>query len=1084
MRRHLLTLLIFSFFCVPGYGQKEQPFSQARNWKMLTTDHFDVFFLPKDKGGAFKVGKYAELARFELGIVLDYKPNLRYQLFYAGNVEDLLRSNINTQDFQAGPGNFRLPRHQAQVVDPGASGELYAAVKKAVAQVVLEEFTYTDRISQNIQTQLLFHDATWFKQGLQEYLADGWTFEDEMWINSLIEQKSNLLTNLALEGETALNRLARKSIWHYITHEYGEQKISEIIYLVNISHSIESGVIAVLGITLNTLTYRWREFLRQQAAMAKGGRMLLTENQDALTLPLKDGFDIKGFAYNAARDMYALYLNKGGKHRVFLYDGEEHRYLPTDIQMGRVHHHAAQFDTHLPMAWNGDGTILATTAYYKGQYVMAYFDIENDEITYGRIDPAISQIGALSWAHQEPVLAVSALQNGWWDIYTTEANSASFEAVTRDAYDDLDPTWSMDDQQIVFSSNRDTTGLRIEIPAWEAYQQDFDLYRFEYAEKARELVRITQTPLINERQPHMSSNFEVMVRSDESGIYNLSQVNIFSGEAKALSNLALGFQAFDLAGEEVNFLKPEEGIMRICRIPLQTLIPVDEPAPTLLRLDYLADYQVRVNEEKRRTEQAVAVEEETPAPEDVPETSPSQGAETEAGEDKPVRYYIFDEDDDLYVPEEAESPLVTVEKQKIKTNRLDQTVFGDQPKPTLDEVDLGADVPAQTKWGADYLGINLNYHPIPSFKRGLDMSAGFSDALKNHRVDIRIQPFFNLRNSFSDLSYTYMKGRIDYSAKISHQGISFREANPIQNDSALYRFDRLTLDLGARYPLSNFAAIEIGGGYHYLDRKDQNLIRSVRHDARDNIFRLGANLQFDNTRETDGHTYAGIKVQASFDSYYSLAQQDFNFHRLKGSLNFYQELVKRIVLAGQIKAAFNFPNERIQYYMGGMEDQVVFVEFSNGENRVIRNNPVDTTLYSFHYQDFVMPMRGFLPNTRAGSRYIVSSLELRMPLSRLVKSTLNSGALYNLELIPFVDAGTVWEDGNPFSKKRPTDNQIITTGGLTVRLQTLKSPFLLGVGTGLRTKLLGFSLRTDLAWGIDDNTLQAPVMTISVGKNF
>ena len=69
------------------------------------------------------------------------------------------------------------------------------------------------------------------------------------------------LLEMAFEGNEPIHRLIRKSIWHFITHEYGEQKISEIIYLVNISHSIESGIISVLGINLNTLTARWKEFL-------------------------------------------------------------------------------------------------------------------------------------------------------------------------------------------------------------------------------------------------------------------------------------------------------------------------------------------------------------------------------------------------------------------------------------------------------------------------------------------------------------------------------------------------------------------------------------------------------------------------------------------------------------------------------------------------------------------------------------------------------------------------------------------------------------------------------------------------------
>ncbi|MEL7341798.1 MAG: hypothetical protein AAGM67_15055, partial [Bacteroidota bacterium] len=117
-------------------------------------------------------------------------------------------------------------------------------------------------------------------------------------------------------------------------------------------------------------------------------------------------------------------------------------------------------------------------------------------------------------------------------------------------------------------------------------------------------------------------------------------------------------------------------------------------------------------------------------------------------------------------------------------------------------------------------------------------------------------------------------------------------------------------------------------------------------------------------------------------------------------------------------------------------------------------------------------------------RYIMSTVELRMPLSRMAKSALNSKNLYSLELIPFIDVGTVWVEGNPFSDKNPTDTQILTNGPITVKLQTLKSPFLLGFGTGLRANVIGYSMRFDLAWGLDDGTLRAPMLMTSVGKNF
>ncbi|MEO0471151.1 MAG: BamA/TamA family outer membrane protein [Bacteroidota bacterium] len=187
----------------------------------------------------------------------------------------------------------------------------------------------------------------------------------------------------------------------------------------------------------------------------------------------------------------------------------------------------------------------------------------------------------------------------------------------------------------------------------------------------------------------------------------------------------------------------------------------------------------------------------------------------------------------------------------------------------------------------------------------------------------------------------------------------------------------------------------------------------------------------------------------------------------------------------QFQAAFNLPNRFVTYYMGGSADQGVPPPISfERDNGIERSNTIATDINSLSFQEFVAPVRGFVPNSREGTRYMVANAELRIPLSRLANFRLNSKSLYNLELIPFLDVGTVWTEGNPFSDKNPTDTQILTNGPITVRLQTLKSPFLIGFGTGLRTNILNYSLRVDIAWGVDDSRLQSPLLMTSVGRNF
>ncbi|MEZ4687534.1 MAG: hypothetical protein R3B47_16155 [Bacteroidia bacterium] len=51
-------------------------------------------------------------------------------------------------------------------------------------------------------------------------------------------------------------------------------------------------------------------------------------------------------------------------------------------------------------------------------------------------------------------------------------------------------------------------------------------------------------------------------------------------------------------------------------------------------------------------------------------------------------------------------------------------------------------------------------------------------------------------------------------------------------------------------------------------------------------------------------------------------------------------------------------------------------------------------------------------------------------------------------------------------------------------LQTLKSPLSWALGGGIHTEIWSYLLKIDVAWSVDDNTLQSPAVMISLGERF
>jgi hypothetical protein len=412
------------------------------------------------------------------------------------------------------------------------------------------------------------------------------------------------------------------------------------------------------------------------------------------------------------------------------------------------------------------------------------------------------------------------------------------------------------------------------------------------------------------------------------------------------------------------------------------------------------------------------------------------------------------------------------------------TVFGRKAAPELSEIEVSKARKADNPWLIHQLGIGLQFDPLA--RLGPEFTIGARDLLDNHRVSLRLWPSFSLRNVENTLTYEYRKHRLDVFAEIGQQTRRVRETSSIQIDSLFFRYDRLHLKGGLAYPFNAFAEARVFAGLYQVSRKDLQLLRTELQDASDQLAQAGVQVEVDRVEEREGFAYKGMYAQAGFESFYSFQQKGIVLSRARLELKHYQQVAGKMVLASRLASTINLPKNLRQYYMGDTDRRLGrAVILQNPErNSRIQNQVSDTSLYTVPFIEFISPVRGFLPNTRNGSRYVVANLELRIPLSYLSKRALPAKYLHHFEIIPFVDAGTVWVDGNPFSQKKPTDTQFIPNGPITVTLQTLKSPFLIGFGSGVRTNVLGWSLRLDVAWGLDDYTLQRPILTASVAKNF
>lgn len=1049
-----------------------KPFRSADFTQLVKSAHFDVYCKQGHEEMADRVAKYAEMARGQLGYLYDYQPSSRYILIYADNAHEVLSSNyweagLNTNTVS---GYIALQKLDAVVVLPENTADLYMAVKHAVSDVLLKEFDYGQELPSIIQNELLSYQVPWFYEGITDFVAYGWTYKDEMRLRTL--NRTDLL-RMALEGEGEYNRFVRKSIWFFIAHEYGPQKFAELLYIAKMGHSSEESIISILGIPLSTFTDRWREFLFKHADELRKGREEMGDLSNSQSISMKKGMKLLDFAYSETAKKMAFYAEKKGKHYFQMYDIEAEKITDIPITSGYKNDYSHSFSFHYPIAFSQDGQQIYTTQYIHNQLNLVAWDIEKKIKKEIPLDPSIERIASFAFSHDGKKVAISVVKNGKSDIMLTNTTFSDTKMLTNDIFEDICPTWSYDDEILYFSSNRDSPHLQANLSKWDYFKNDFDVFALPLNGKKDSLIQITNSPLTNEMQLGMSNSYEICYLSEESGVWDLHSYNIFQEESAYLTKVSTGIEKCSLGEEKFAFSAYQNGEKQLylASYPQNKLI-----APSIS--DFRQEYLRLLNPQKIMLEEG---DKEVEIVKNAPSTSP-QKKDTATS---PLRYYIFDDaqSDDhsvtLKKTEKKDKTAETLTKGMIRYQTTWEDVFTKNPEKP------------RNQWRTEYLQAQIVYHPLP--RSGIAFGTAVHDALQHHRFTGTVTPYFlmlpfvQFGNTDAQLRYTYQKHRLDLYAEVGGWRRLHEKEGVIRGilDTALYRFAAVYGKIGATYPLSSFWQVGTEQSLHFIQKQDLRLIFNVTAtDARNQFVQSKVYADFNNVHYQEDFPYKGTRFHAELNRYSALKENNLSFENVQISLQHYQPLWKKITLAANLNSLFSFSGQKQTIYLGGIDNWFLGILRKDRPGSSAYTGKINTDLTSFAFQEFAMPVRGFWFNARSGTKYVVANFDLRVPFAQFKGKYLNDKPLYAWEWISFFDIGTTWRTGNPLSQKNPTDFQTIFYGPVTMQLQTLKNPFLIGFGTGAKVRLLNYTLRGDLAWGLEDNTLQKPIFTIAFGRAF
>lgn len=501
-----------------------------QDWSQYESDNFITYWYGQGRNVGQAVVMLAEEEFPYIQNMLEHRMNEKVRLIVYADVTDLKQSNIGSDEvFTLSNGQTagrstayisatqtRFLGNKAFVYFNGDHNDLRRQVREAIASVYIEHMLYGSSVQEVVQNAVLMNLPIWFKQGLVAYLGDPWNTNLDDQLRQLIQSgEYDDFRELADDYP----RLAGHAFWFYVAQTFGEPTVSSLLYLTRIHRSIDNGILFVLGSPYRTALYNWMEFFKNRYSQD------ITDRVDPLTqqtveIRNRRRYHISELQLSPDGQRIAYVLNDLGRFKVYvqnLQTGDRELVL----RAGQRNLLQATDYSYPLLAFNTSNQELAVLYEIRDDPRLLRYDLNTGNKVEEPLGPQLQRANSMAYINPGTIL-LSATASGFSDLYLYYPASRQSVPITRDIYDDLDavPVRIRGREGVLFASNRPDSILQnVRLDSILPVGQ-YDLWYYDLSTKPDELVRVTHTPLANEREPNAIDETYFSYLSDASGIYN------------------------------------------------------------------------------------------------------------------------------------------------------------------------------------------------------------------------------------------------------------------------------------------------------------------------------------------------------------------------------------------------------------------------------------------------------------------------------------------------------------------------------------------------------------------------------------
>ena len=1090
--RRIWRLLIIAIACISWlnasgqfYNGHQMTFGKNRvqyydyYWSFYRFDDFDCYFNEFGRELAQYTADYGLKKLEEIQDFFDYTLEKRLIFIIYNKNAEYKQSNIglvtsDEESYNTG-GYSRIIKNKVMLYYEGDHVAYQKQIGAAITEVIINEMLYDADLRDRITSSNVITMPNWFIKGLVNYVSYGWDYDSENRVkDGIMSGKYKNITHL--EYDDAI--YAGHSFWRFIGREYGDALIPNIIYLTKIYKNVDDGFLYVIGKDLKELLKEWKVFYRNEFS---ADRNLPGYDEDVIRKSKKEQ-TYQQVKVSPDGEYIAFVTNDLGKKKIRLYNQRTGKLKV--IFRKEPKYEQVTDNTYPVLAWHPSGRILTYINEEKAGLQMYFYRI-NEKSTEKRLLLYFDKILDFSYSPEGSRLVLSAVKDGITDLYVHTIASGTNEQITRDIADDLNPSFlSGTTDEIIFSSNRLTDTLLNRADPFERVGLTFDLFVYDISKSGNLLTRLTEGEYVDRFSPSGAARNKFSYIGDANGILNrytatfdstisfidtTTHYRYFINSKPAtdydrnILNQSVA-NASDTYGE-VLFSKGRF-MVRKGRMANSGPVSDDKVVLTNFRKEktsllHKADSieQIRkwlVAEDKRRRDTLTK-----PLYEYYVKNEPIN-----------INHYIFE---------------------KEKQNYYDQLWRKDYMDIDLDTgvLDLPLIRIYQTSFYNNYIANQIDFSFLnntyqvysggaPYFNPGLNLLSRFGviDLFENYRITGGFRFSGNFDSNEYLVSVENLKGKFD------KQFIFHRQGYYSSNDTSLFKSHTHNIYLTFSKPFT--PVLSLKGTLAYRSDRHVSLSTDMAALYAGNITRHWASLKgeviYDNTRKRNINIYYGTRFKIFGEYYKELSYNKSDMIVIGIDFRKYTKIHRELIWANRFAASTSYGPTKLVYYLGGVDNWMG--NLFNRSEMFDQTIPVNPEV-NYGFQALATNLRGFTQNIRNGNSFALFNSEIRWPFIRYFAGhPLRSNFLNSLQVVGFGDIGSAWTGRSPWSGENAWDNEVIESGSVKVVLDSNREPIVAGFGAGIRAQLMGYFIRADWAWGIENNFLLPKIFYLSFSLDF